>query len=109
MLRKNPDFNLEAEVCINYSQSLNRSPWSVGPTLVSTPSTKSRFLYGLKLLNVKTMFQLMGWEPTELVLPTSLSMTNSFELVGNMMAIPVVGAIEVVFLSALFQRAPLPH
>ena len=66
-----------------------------------TPSTNTKIYYKGKVLNAKTMFNCMGMDSSSVTIPKDVSASSIRTLIGNMMAVPVVGAIELAVLSAL--------
>ena len=88
------------KLTIDVSQGLSRMPWTSGGR-VRTMSTQTKLLHGDTLVNVKDRFRMMGWKVDKLVFP-SLTESQFQQLLGNSMAVPTVGAVQMALLSAVF-------
>eukprot|EP00959_Pyramimonas_sp_CCMP1952_P045248 945049-Pyramimonas_sp.AAC.1 len=47
------------------------------------------------------MLSIMGWDPVNITCPVSVSESSFRELIGNMMAVPVIGMILAALLAAV--------
>ena len=92
---------------VDISQSAERKPWKIGGT-IPTPCTSSMFylLKHRRLLTPVTMFEIMGW-PKEKLNLNGLSVHDARILVGQMMAVPCVGAVLAAVLTAVPLREEL--
>lgn len=92
---------------VDISQSAERKPWKIGGG-IPTPCTSSMFylLKHRRLLTPVTMFEIMGW-PKEKLNLNGLSVHDARILVGQMMAVPCVGAVLAAVLSAVPLRKEL--
>ena len=62
------------------------------------------------LMNLATKFQMLGWCPDDLAIPASMSEAHVNKILGNMIAIPTIGTVEVLVLLCFFpQFAHLTH
>ena len=85
---------------INMDESLGRKPWSrKGIRGVSTHS--KIYFHGAKsILNISTIFQAFGWDPEDLVLPETMPEHAVRTMLGNMVAVPTIGAAQLLALVA---------
>ena len=79
-------------LCVDVSQMLGRRPWTTNGTL-RTPRANNQYVYGGDVLPAPALFEMVGWPRLDLTVPTSLSDSAISTLIGNMMALPCVGAV----------------
>ena len=94
------------DLIVNVNEGIARRPWCRGR--IRCISTGSKIYYHKigKLLNIPTKFQLMGWVPDRLVLTGSLvtNVSNVNTLLGNMIAVPTIGTVELLLLVCCFPQ-----
>ena len=81
---------------INVSESLSRAPWKLGSVRSVSTHSKIYFHKTQQILNVPTLFQIFGWCPRDITFPDGMAETALRVLVGNMMAVPTVGVVELL-------------
>ena len=52
-----------------------------------------KYVYKHEVLSSRSLFLCMGWPREQLVLPRCVPYTTATKLVGNMMAVPVIGGV----------------
>ena len=88
---------------INVSESLSRAPWKQGSLRSVSTHSKIYFHKTQQILNVPTLFQIFGWCPRDLTFPDGMAETTLRALVGNMIAVPTIGVVELLVLACFFQ------
>ena len=89
---------------MNVNESLSRRAWAVGSVRVLSTGMKFYYHKARDLMNLATKFQMLGWCPDDLVIPTSVSESHVNKILGNMIAVPTIGTVEVLVLLCFFPR-----
>lgn len=86
------------DLMVNVNETLPRRPWLQGGVRVMSTGMKLYYHKIRNIVNVATKFQMMGWCPDDLVIPAVLSESSLSTMLGNMIAIPTIGTVEVLTL-----------
>ena len=91
------------ELIVDVSQSLHRAPWRHCGKLPSLHKGSKLWYSGTRrVLGIRTCFRAMGWPAGKVVVPETLSGSAAKSLLGNMIAVPVIGAVFLACLLEIF-------